>query len=398
MKRDIYTYRQVIRFLGVNCSDFGNNNKNLSQIDCEFRKRFISAKAYVKFQEVFRKHVSSTHLLKIKDSFEMYYYFYKTDYPYYDGTLFFCIGPALDNRISEKHILDIIEENSLSRLLTPELIKFYGQLPVKQDIHIFEQTIMAVYSGIFGRELILSELSGNALSYEKQDFTEPSLLSSKVADTVESFYRLENLMMDAISSGNAQEALSAYSQQNNLTFAPRPGDPVENLRRRYIILNVLCRKAIEKGGVHPVYIDSISSNFAIRVASASPAELEAIPEQMIRGYCEAVRKFSFKNYPALIQNCLLYLEQHYADNPSLSYVAEKHFVSRQYLSSLFKRTTGKGFTRCLHECQLRHAAELLKNTSLPVAHIAECCGQKDVSYFTKLFREYYGVSPREYRK
>jgi len=51
----------------------------------------------------------------------------------------------------------------------------------------------------------------------------------------------------------------------------------------------------------------------------------------------------------------------------------------------------------LNEYRLKKAVELLVSTDMPITEVCFACGYEHISYFGKLFRECYGVSPREYR-
>lgn len=81
----------------------------------------------------------------------------------------------------------------------------------------------------------------------------------------------------------------------------------------------------------------------------------------------------------------------------LSRLAGELHVSLSYLSSAVKGATGKTFKDLLREKRLNVAAGLLKETGLPVEDIISAVGYDNTSYFYRKFREYYGVSPREYR-
>lgn len=51
----------------------------------------------------------------------------------------------------------------------------------------------------------------------------------------------------------------------------------------------------------------------------------------------------------------------------------------------------------LNEYRLKKALELLTASDMPVTEVSLSCGFGHISYFGKLFREVYGMSPREYR-
>ena len=77
--------------------------------------------------------------------------------------------------------------------------------------------------------------------------------------------------------------------------------------------------------------------------------------------------------------------------------AETLMVSPNYLSARFKEETGTGFVRCLNEKRMERAKGLLADVSRKIYEVACQCGIDDVRYFTRLFKEYAGMTPKEYR-
>ena len=73
-------------------------------------------------------------------------------------------------------------------------------------------------------------------------------------------------------------------------------------------------------------------------------------------------------------------------------------MSKSRFMSFFKTSTGETFLSHLTNCRLSKAQDLLKNTNLPVSHIAQEVGFCDQSHFGFMFRKLNGVSPFAYRK
>ncbi len=84
------------------------------------------------------------------------------------------------------------------------------------------------------------------------------------------------------------------------------------------------------------------------------------------------------------------------DSVSLDGVAQHFNYHPNYLSSLLPRELGKSFSEILLEQRMERAVALLKGSPLPISEIAAMLGYSNNSNFYKAFREYYGVSPREY--
>ena len=93
---------------------------------------------------------------------------------------------------------------------------------------------------------------------------------------------------------------------------------------------------------------------------------------------------------------LRYLENNYAGG-SLTEAAQALHCDVAWLSREIKRRTGKTYTELLQERRLRQAAWLLEHTTQRVSDIALSVGYENVSYFHRIFREHYGLSPKKYR-
>ena len=83
---------------------------------------------------------------------------------------------------------------------------------------------------------------------------------------------------------------------------------------------------------------------------------------------------------------------------TLDALCQRFHRSRSYVSHLFNTRAGCSLRAFCNDLKLSDAKALLESTSLPVTEIAYTVGFGDASYFIKLFKEKYGVSPYKYRK
>ena len=93
-----------------------------------------------------------------------------------------------------------------------------------------------------------------------------------------------------------------------------------------------------------------------------------------------------------------YLQEHLAEEISLSLLAEEFHLSSQYISQLFKSEIGVGFLAYLTNIRMEHAKKLLLTTPLSIADVAERSGYGDYRVFTKVFRKSEGITPSQYRR
>ncbi len=82
---------------------------------------------------------------------------------------------------------------------------------------------------------------------------------------------------------------------------------------------------------------------------------------------------------------------------SVDSLARNVYVSRRQLQRAFTEA-GTSVQECLHSVRMERAAELLRDTSLPVSEITRSVGYRHSAQFAKAFRRYYGQAPTQWRK
>ncbi len=92
-----------------------------------------------------------------------------------------------------------------------------------------------------------------------------------------------------------------------------------------------------------------------------------------------------------------YISEHYSEQITLGFLAERAGLSPNYFSKKFRSVTGTGMKEYLNAIRLEHAARELVSTQLSIMDVALDCGFSDGNYFKDIFKKTYGVSPRAYR-
>ena len=101
-----------------------------------------------------------------------------------------------------------------------------------------------------------------------------------------------------------------------------PNDPLRSDKNLAFTFNTCLRIAVERGGLHPLYIHSISEKFAIQIEkTTSIQQLADLQIIMLREYCAAVRKYSLKNYSFLIRKAIEYIRFHLEQELSLETIS-----------------------------------------------------------------------------
>ena len=114
-------------------------------------------------------------------------------------------------------------------------------------------------------------------------------------------------------------------------------------------------------------------------------------------YTEAIKEPE-KQEERTITGITRYLQEHLAEEISLSVLAEQFHLNPQYISQLFKSEIGVNFLTYLTNIRMEKAKNLLLTTPLSVAEVSEQAGYGDYRVFTKVFKKNEGVTPSQYRR
>lgn len=98
-----------------------------------------------------------------------------------------------------------------------------------------------------------------------------------------------------------------------------------------------------------------------------------------------------------VQDIKKYIDKYYHEDIKVTMFAEKYYLSREYLMKLFKQQYGCGIHEYVQSVRMEKAKELLQDASLKIQNISEMLGFKDKNYFSKAFRNYFEMTPSEYR-
>ena len=99
-----------------------------------------------------------------------------------------------------------------------------------------------------------------------------------------------------------------------------------------------------------------------------------------------------------VDEAAAYITEHYREPLSLEGVAGHLFVSKCYLSRIFKEAAGFTVVEYINLCRVRQARRLLLETSMSITELAEYLGFESITYFERVFKKYTLISPLKYRK
>lgn len=137
---------------------------------------------------------------------------------------------------------------------------------------------------------------------------------------------------------------------------------------------------------------------ALAAAAASIQDPEGL-ERWMRGLVECIsgdRQWGDNvRHKKAVEFVIQYIHEHYDQDITLGDLTEKVFISRNYLSQIFRHATGETFNGYLTRVRMEKAKGLIQDGNHLIYEVAEMVGYKSVAYFSNLFKKYTGMNPSD---
>ncbi|MDR1615955.1 MAG: AraC family transcriptional regulator [Syntrophomonadaceae bacterium] len=164
-------------------------------------------------------------------------------------------------------------------------------------------------------------------------------------------------------------------------------------------VTLITRFAIE-GGLDTESAYSLSDAY-IKLADKTKKREEVFPlfAEMAVDFTERVRRArqALKPFTPSVRKCMEYIDSNFHYKITLEDLGRKTGHNPAYLCVRFKEETGVSVTDYIIGAKINEAKLLLKHEDMSVSEIANTLGFCSQSYFTKIFKEQTGETPRNYR-
>lgn len=324
--------------------------------------------------------------------------------PIKNYTIFAYIGPYVLEPIQKTDILSLAKNFNVTSGNLTKLQDFYNSIPLIHDenyiLNIIYTLGACMWNGYDNFNVVdnidfLSSFPIIKASLSEEATSNDNFISAQL---LEKRYEIENNLIQAVASGKLHKAEMFFSNLSSHQLEKRNENLIRDQKNYAIILNTLLRKAAERATVHPLQLHHISTEYAHRIELIrSYSSFISLAKEMVRKYTLLVKNHSLKNYSMLIRKVIIAINNDLTEDLSLKTQAKALNVNPSYLSTLFRKETGKTLTDFVKQKRIEHALFLLNTTDMQIQIIAMYCGIPDVNYFTKTFKKIVGHTPKEYR-
>ncbi|MDR0814020.1 MAG: helix-turn-helix domain-containing protein [Oscillospiraceae bacterium] len=199
-------------------------------------------------------------------------------------------------------------------------------------------------------------------------------------------------------AGEKAKALAMLNDMLAQIYVYSKSDILTIKARLLELLVVLSRASIEAGADTR---DSFQMNehFIAQIEQQNDVDqLAVFISDIARSFIVQVFDLAQVKHSDVVFKITNHIKQNCATKLTLDSLAKKVYLSKSYLSSVFKQETGMSLTSYITKVRIEKSKRLLLEENLSLSLIATQCGFNDQSYFTKTFKKVVGVSPKKFKK
>ncbi|HIS75375.1 MAG TPA: AraC family transcriptional regulator [Candidatus Merdivicinus excrementipullorum] len=173
---------------------------------------------------------------------------------------------------------------------------------------------------------------------------------------------------------------------------------LEEIKARVLELLVLISRASIDAGADVQEIFGFNNEYLQKIESfQSIDELSVWLTGIMHRFIDYTFDFSRIKHIDAVYKTMEYVRANYDKKLSLDEIAKNAFLSKAYLSSIFKEEIGESLTNYINRVRIEKSRVLLLDKEISLIDIANLCGFEDQSYFTRVFKKIVGISPKKYR-
>ncbi len=311
------------------------------------------------------------------------------------------VGPFLLEPVDALLISDIAKR--YPGISTPDLLALYEASDSVQVISPAQATQISRLLYFMFYNLITDgkqKLMDNQGKYYQQSKISESIQMYKNFTKKEGTtypYEKEKDLITKVKTGNAKEAKSILNDLLGYVLFSE-GNNLDVVKSRAIELSSLLSRAAIEGGAATDTILKINNMFLKSAQQInSLEELCYKLQELVEVFTESMFNYTPTKNNEIIKKAMSYISDNFASNITLDDVARHVHLNPAYFSTIFKQSCGSSFKEYLNMVRIEESKRLLANTDYSVVDIAVATGFMDQSYFSKVFKKYTGLTPKQYR-
>lgn len=316
------------------------------------------------------------------------------------GTLVF--GPTIQTEISGEAIDTIIAGNHLPIKTRKELENYYSCCP-KKDFLTLTETIIYIYYSIYQKKLDRESLiarngfSNNISAVIEKEVGE-ALSQHREDNYFHHSHAYEKRLLQCVKDGNTEALSDLRYPMDGSSGVLSKGNPVRNCKNIAICLITLVTRAAIEAGLNSELAYTLSDQYIQQSEVLEDIrDIEILGSRMLIDFTTRIKRLNNSGVSSIVSRCQAYIFRHLYENIALSDLAKHVSLNPNYLSEVFKTQTGLTLRDYIQKQKVDEAKKLLDYSGLTLVEITNLLNFCNQSHFSKVFKKYTGVSPKNFR-
>ena len=210
-------------------------------------------------------------------------------------------------------------------------------------------------------------------------------------------YDKEKALITKLKTGDTESSKELLNDLLGYVFFAE-GSNLEIVKTRSLELCSLLSRAAIEGGATSDSVLKINNQFLRSLQSINTLDdLCYQLQESVEVFTQCMFNYIPTKNNEIIKEAIRYISQTFAGNLTLEDVASHVHLNPAYFSTLFKQSTGSSFKEYLNMVRIEESKRLLINPEYSIIDVAMAVGFMDQSYFSKVFKKYTGLTPKQYR-
>ncbi|MCG8483578.1 MAG: PocR ligand-binding domain-containing protein [Clostridia bacterium] len=302
------------------------------------------------------------------------------------------VGPIIMNHPSNKdHKQFILQDISTHNI--DVLSKHYDHITTADPIRINYLGNMLFMMASREMDNYESYLNEKKLKMDQQSrINEYIQMYKNISDKNTKLNHMENDLFYKVREGKVIEAKTILNELIAYIYYEN-GSNISLIKAGVMdVCTLLSRAAIDCGA--PVK-EMLAFNYLLFDDLNKLKSLEEISYWMLKVLDYYIEN-SINLYPNEIEKSILYINKHFKNDIKISDVADHVHLNPRYFSSLFKKEVGVCFSEYLQKIRIEESKFLICNTNKSILEVSTSLRFSDQSYFTKVFKKFTGMTPKQY--
>ncbi|MDR3131441.1 MAG: helix-turn-helix domain-containing protein [Treponema sp.] len=208
----------------------------------------------------------------------------------------------------------------------------------------------------------------------------------------------ERMLFAALRRGDNDTSGKILNELLEIFHISNPGNFKFMQLRAIELVVILSRAAVTPDHSEDETVLENNNRYIKRIQEARDIEeLTAILHLIVERMSAQIFSFQGIRHASALRKAERFIWENYTRKISLKEVADASGLSAPYFSSIFKEEMGENLSNYLNRLRVEKATALLIESDLNLSDIAGSCGFEDQSWFSKIFKNYTGLSPGKFR-